>query len=137
MALRLTDGSEGFHPVGAAEPEPIRPGEYAYVDDADDVICRLEVRQVEKTKVTAATRDLFLIVQGNPATSAEAVRAGHERLVAVLTRFFGGKTVPAPPPLTAGHRGPVAKRRSSHRARRETTQLTIRKKRPVATNASS
>lgn len=94
VSLRLTNGTEGFHPVGAGSPEPIRAGEYAYVDDANDVICRLEARQVEKTKVTTATRDLFLIVQGNPATPPETVRAGHDLLVSVLIRFFGGCSVP-------------------------------------------
>lgn len=92
VSLRLTDGSERFHPVGAEGPEPIRPGEYAYVDDGGEVICRLEVRQVEKTKVTEDTRDLFLIVQGNAATPAEVVWAGHRRLVETLQRFFGGES---------------------------------------------
>ena len=45
-----------------------------------EVICRLEVRQSEKTKVTSATRDVFLIVQGNAATPPDTVQAGHDRL---------------------------------------------------------
>ncbi len=94
ISLRLTTGTEDFHPVGAAEPEPVRPGEYAYVDDGGAVICRLEVRQVEKTKVTPATTDVFLIVQGNPATPPQVVQAGHDRLIGVLKRFLGGTEVP-------------------------------------------
>lgn len=94
IALRLTTGTEGFHPIGAAAPEPVRPGEYAYVDGANDVLCRLEVRQVEKTKVTAGTRSVFLIVQGNPETPAAAVRAGHDRLAEALLGFFGGRLAP-------------------------------------------
>jgi DNA/RNA-binding domain of Phe-tRNA-synthetase-like protein len=94
VSLRLTTGAEGFHPVGAEVPEPIRPGEYAYVDDADDVICRLEVRQVEKTKVTDSTTGVFLIVQGNRRTPPALVQAGHDRLVDVLRQFFGGRAVP-------------------------------------------
>lgn len=94
ISLRLTTGAERFHPVGAAEPEPVRPGEYAYVDDGGAVICRLEVRQVEKTKVTPATTDVFLIVQGNPATAPHAIQAGHDRLIDVLKRFLGGTEVP-------------------------------------------
>jgi DNA/RNA-binding domain of Phe-tRNA-synthetase-like protein len=94
ISLRLTTGTERFHPVGAIEPEPIRAGEYAYVDDGGEVICRLEVRQVEKTKITPSTRDVFLIVQGNPATSTSLVEAGHDRLITVLRRFLGGTPVP-------------------------------------------
>jgi DNA/RNA-binding domain of Phe-tRNA-synthetase-like protein len=93
ISVRLTTGAERYYPVGAAEPEPVRPGEYAYIDAGGDVICRLEVRQSEKTKVTSATRDVFLIVQGNAATPPAYVRAGHDRLIALLQRFFGGEPV--------------------------------------------
>ena len=93
ISVRLTTGAERYHPVGAAEPEPARPGEYGYIDDGGDVICRLEVRQSEKTKVTPATRDVFLIVQGNAATPPADVQAGHDRLIGLLQRFFGGEAV--------------------------------------------
>jgi DNA/RNA-binding domain of Phe-tRNA-synthetase-like protein len=98
ISIRLTTGAERYHPVGAAEPEPVRPGEYGYIDGdgagSPEVICRLEVRQSEKTKVTPATRDVFLIVQGNAATPPDYVQAGHDRLTALLQRFFGGEIVP-------------------------------------------
>jgi DNA/RNA-binding domain of Phe-tRNA-synthetase-like protein len=102
ISVRLTTGAERYHPVGAAEPEPVRPGEYGYIDgggtssgtNSGEVICRLEVRQSEKTKVTPATRDVFLIVQGNAATPPAYVQAGHDRLISLLQRFFGGEAVP-------------------------------------------
>jgi len=97
ISVRLTTGAERYHPVGAAEPEPVRPGEYGYIDGdgigSPEVICRLEVRQSEKTKVTPATRDVFLIVQGNAATPPADVQAGHDRLTSLLQRFFGGEVV--------------------------------------------
>jgi len=96
ISVRLTTGAERYHPVGAAEPEPVRPGEYGYIGGGGtggDVICRLEVRQSEKTKVTPATRGVFLIVQGNAATPPAYVQAGHDRLIALLQRFFGGEPV--------------------------------------------
>ena len=97
ISVRLTTGAERYHPVGAAEPEPVRPGEYGYIDGdgagSPEVICRLEVRQSEKTKVTPATRDVFLIVQGNAATPPDYVQAGHDRLTSLLQRFFGGEVV--------------------------------------------
>ena len=49
--LRLTDGTERFVPIGADDqPEPVKAGEYAYVDDSNEIICHLETRQVEKRK---------------------------------------------------------------------------------------
>ncbi len=91
VCLRLTDGSEGFHPLGAAEPEPVFPGEYAYCDAANDVLCRMEVLQVEKTKVTEATAAAFYIVQGNMHTPPTALHAAAEELIALTTRSCGGR----------------------------------------------
>jgi len=93
ISVRMTTGAERYHPVGASEPEPVRPGEYGYIDNSGDIICRLEVRQSEKTKVTPATRDVFLIVQGNAAPPPTYVQAGHDRLIGLLQRFFGGEAV--------------------------------------------
>jgi len=91
VSLRLTDGSERYVPLGAPEPEPVRAGEYAYVDDGGDVICRLEVRQVEKTKVTVDTTGCFYIVQGNSVTPPEAIRAATQELIDLTTRWCGGE----------------------------------------------
>lgn len=33
--LRITSGNEGFVPLGAVAPKPVRPGGYAYIDDTD------------------------------------------------------------------------------------------------------
>ncbi len=66
VTLRMTDGSERFVPLGSSESEAVREGEYSYIDDSNEVICRLEFKQVEKTKVTLKTTDCFYIVQGNP-----------------------------------------------------------------------
>jgi DNA/RNA-binding domain of Phe-tRNA-synthetase-like protein len=89
--LRLTAGGEGFWPLGAPEPKAVKPGEYAYVDDANDIICWLEVRQVEKTKVTLETTECFYIVQGNAYTDDAHLRAATEELLALTKRFCGGE----------------------------------------------
>jgi DNA/RNA-binding domain of Phe-tRNA-synthetase-like protein len=89
--LRMTTGQESFWPLGHSKPQSISAGEYAYIDDANDVLCRLEVRQVEKTKVTLATTDCFFIVQGNSQTSTTDVEAASNRLIELVTRFCGGE----------------------------------------------
>lgn len=90
VSLRLTDGSEGFTPIGSQKPDKVSAGEYAYCDDSNEVICRMEVRQVEKTKVTPKTRDVFLIVQGNEATTQQYVEETSKRLAEIITKFLGG-----------------------------------------------
>lgn len=90
VQLRLTDGSERFLPLGAEEPKLVRAGEYAYIDDARDILCRLEVRQAEKSKITLETTDAFFIVQGNAATNDAYLDAATSELIALLQRFCGG-----------------------------------------------
>ena len=90
VVLRLTDGSEQFHPLGSPTSEPVRAGEYAYVDAANDVLCRLDVRQAEKTKITADTTDCLLIVEGNDATDEALLRRATDRLLELAGLYCGG-----------------------------------------------
>jgi DNA/RNA-binding domain of Phe-tRNA-synthetase-like protein len=90
IQLRITSGKEGFLPLGTTQPKAVRPGGYAYIDDANDVLCMLEVRQVEKTKATLDTTESFYIVQGNSETSLADIQATAQRLIALTKRFCGG-----------------------------------------------
>jgi DNA/RNA-binding domain of Phe-tRNA-synthetase-like protein len=88
--LRLTEGAEKFVPLGFSKAVPVKKGEYCYIDDSDEVICRLEVRQVEKTKVTEATTSCFYIVQGNFHTQPSDIISVAKELIELTTRFCGG-----------------------------------------------
>lgn len=91
VQLRLTDGSETFWPMGSDKPKVVSPGEYAYIDDMHNVLCRLEVRQCERTKISLDTTDGFFIVQGNPATPADSLHEAANELLALIKRFCGGQ----------------------------------------------
>jgi DNA/RNA-binding domain of Phe-tRNA-synthetase-like protein len=91
VELRLTNGSERFCPLGQTEVQTVRAGEYAYIDGSNEVLCRLEVRQAEKTKLTVDTTDCFFIIQGNPATDEACLRRGTARLVELTRQFCGGE----------------------------------------------
>lgn len=90
ITLRLLNGSERFVPLGGTVADRVQAGEYGYCDDSNEVLCRLEVRQVEKTKVTPETTDCFFIVQGNEETDDACLDAATNELGAVLVRFCGG-----------------------------------------------
>lgn len=90
VTLRFVDGSERFVPLGTDAPVAVRPGEYAYCDDANEILCRLEVRQVNKTAATPSTTDAFFIVQGNAATSDEYVLGVAQQLIDEVTEHLGG-----------------------------------------------
>ena len=90
VTLRFTDGSELFVPIGQTEPIPVAAHEYSYCDDANEVLCRLEIRQVEKTKVDEEARNIFYIVQGNEATPDSLLEDTARRIVELTTRYCGG-----------------------------------------------
>ena len=90
VTLRFTDGSERFIPIGQAEPLPVAAHEYSYCDDANEVLCRLEIRQVEKTKVDETAQNVFYIVQGNEATPDALLQDTAQRIIDLTTRFCGG-----------------------------------------------
>ncbi len=90
MTLRFTDGTERFVPVGQTEPIPVNPHEYSYCDDANEVLCRLEIRQVEKTKVDETAVNVCYIVQGNEATSFAYVEQAARNIIDTTVKYCGG-----------------------------------------------
>lgn len=90
ITLRLTKGDETFIPLGKTEPVKVFPGEYGYIDDENNVICRLEVLQVEPTKVTTETTDVFVIIEGNTNTSVESVKGAAQEVCNLITQYCDG-----------------------------------------------
>ena len=90
ITLRFTDGNERFVPIGQSEPIPVAAHEYSYCDDAHEVLCRLEIRQVEKTKVEESARNICYIIQGNEATSDSLLHETAQRVIDLTTAYCGG-----------------------------------------------
>ena len=90
VTLRFHNGSETFIPVGDGTIHKVKLNEYSYIDDNNDILCRLEVRQVEKTKVTEDTKNVFYIVEGNMETPSEYLNEVCEEIIRVTTNDLGG-----------------------------------------------
>ena len=90
VTLRFTDGTEKYIPLGKYEPVKVNPHEYCYCDDANEVLCRLEIRQVNKTLVDENTTNIFYIVQGNKATSDTLLNQTARKIINTTTRYCGG-----------------------------------------------
>lgn len=90
--LRLTNGAEKFLPLGSPSDElkKIQTGEYGYIDDGNDVLCQLECRQAQKTKIMKETSDCFYIVQGNENTPAEYISKFRDELIRLTRQYCGG-----------------------------------------------
>lgn len=90
VTLRFTDGTERFLPIGQENPIAVNPHEYSYCDDSNEVLCRLEIRQVEKTKVEESATNIFYIVQGNEATDEKLLMDTAQKIIDTTTKYCGG-----------------------------------------------
>ncbi len=90
VTLRLLDGSESFTPLGTDRPVPAIAGEYGYVDASNRLLCRLDVLQADFSKVTEATVNALLIVEGTVAHSAQDLRKAFANVMELVTRYCGG-----------------------------------------------
>ena len=90
ISLKLTTGNENYIPLGSEEAKVVKAGIYSYIDDANDIICFSEIRQVDKTKVTNESEDIFFIVQGNKETSDKYVEEVAKELITVVTYYLRG-----------------------------------------------
>lgn len=89
VAFRITRGDERYRPLGEPAPVPVRAGQYACLDD-EKIICLMDVKQCEETRVTKETSELVVYVQGNGRTAAHDVQDALQRLGALLTEICGG-----------------------------------------------
>ena len=91
VTLRFHNGNEMFIPVGDGTVHKVKLNEYSYIDDNNDILCRLEVRQVEKTKVTEDSKNVFYIVEGNMETPDEYLDEVCKEIISITTNDLGGR----------------------------------------------
>ncbi len=91
VSLRLLTGQESFTPLGETALAAVIAGEYGYVDAANRLLCRLDVRQADFSKVTERTRNVLLIVEGTTEHAPEVLRRAFAEVIEVVTRYCGGR----------------------------------------------
>lgn len=90
VTLKITDGTENFVPLGSEESKPVASGEYSFVDDDNDVICWLDIRQVDKTKVTESSKNVLYLVIGNKENTYEELEKVANEIIEITTKYCGG-----------------------------------------------
>lgn len=90
VTLKITDGTEKFLPLGSDDIKPIKQGEYALVDGDNDVICYLDIRQVDKTKVTIDSKNIIYFIMGNNETKDEELEIVANKIIELTTKYCGG-----------------------------------------------
>lgn len=63
VKLELTKGDELFIPLGAEKPHKIKKGEFAYIDNENNILCRYDSVQCDRTKVSESTASAMIIVR--------------------------------------------------------------------------
>lgn len=75
-----------FEPIGGRGEGLARRGEYAYVDDGGP-ICRMDIKQCERTKITPQTNRGLVIFQGHEGVGRDLLQQSIDRLDDALKRF--------------------------------------------------
>lgn len=89
--IRLSRAREAqaYIPLGAISPVEVQPGEYYWRDD-EHVLCRLDIKQAEATKIDENTRHAVLIVQCHSAIPEKVLGEETERLCREIVEVCGG-----------------------------------------------
>jgi DNA/RNA-binding domain of Phe-tRNA-synthetase-like protein len=90
VELRLLTGRETFVPLGQNELQPIRAGEYGYLDGAGRVLCRMDVLQADFSKVTTETTNALVIIEGTRDHGASVLRDAFTEAMELIPRYCGG-----------------------------------------------
>lgn len=89
IALAATTGVEPFRALGKTSERAVPAGEYAYLDGAGRVICRLECKQAAHSAVSGETHNVAFIVQGNTQTPIAAIDEALSAIESHIRRFLG------------------------------------------------
>jgi DNA/RNA-binding domain of Phe-tRNA-synthetase-like protein len=85
----ITNGSERYIPLGQQTTEKVNPGEYACMD-SEKIMCRLDLKQCNETKVTKETKRYLVYVQGNRFVPGQLLESALKEVCENLTKFCGG-----------------------------------------------
>jgi DNA/RNA-binding domain of Phe-tRNA-synthetase-like protein len=96
--IQLTIATDREAPVlllGEPEPRPPKPGEVIYKDDLGAICRRWNWKEAERTKLTAATRNAVLVLEGLPPVGRDLVARAAEELADVVRTHCGGRVATA------------------------------------------
>ena len=81
--------------LGEIEARAPKPGEVIYRDDAGAICRRWNWKEADRTKLTAATRNAVLVIEGLPPVGRDLVARAAEDLAALIRTHCGGRIATA------------------------------------------
>ena len=86
VRVETAEGNELYVPLGENKKAKVDAGEYIFRDDKV-VLCRLDVKQGEHTKITKETKNVFLYVQGNKSTPQKYLEDAMEEILGKIEKY--------------------------------------------------
>lgn len=91
VEIKVTDGNERFTPLFGETWDTVPEGKYAAVDESGEILCWMELKQSDMTKVEAdKTKNVFLYVQGNKEVSEETIELALRVICKLIDKYCGG-----------------------------------------------
>jgi len=90
VGLKVTRGGEVYVPLGETESMKIPSGKFAMMDD-EHVLCWLDAKQGQHTKIGFDTRNLLVYVQGNSETSSMYLENALRKICDLIVQYSGGE----------------------------------------------
>ena len=92
VKLDFTTGDEAYLPLGGKELVRVNGGEYAFMD-TNRILCRMDCKQCDETKITDKGKHLLIYAQGNKAVDIEYLEKSLQEVLTNLVEFCGGEDV--------------------------------------------
>lgn len=89
IIFRITNGNEKYTPLGENNPIKVSAGEYACMD-AEKILCRMDIKQCNETKITKETKEFIIYVQGNKNTPKEYLQEAMQKTCNLINEICGG-----------------------------------------------
>lgn len=92
ITLRLAKGDENFTRLNSNEMDHPKEGEVIYADDKEVLCRRWNWRECDKSKMTAETKNVMLVVEGLPPVTKQDVQEIITELADLMKKYCGGTT---------------------------------------------
>jgi DNA/RNA-binding domain of Phe-tRNA-synthetase-like protein len=89
LLMRIAKSGERFHGVGMSEPMELS-GKEVVISDEEKLVAIYPYRDAEKSKVSAGTKNLLILVCGVPGVDEKILNDAGKVALELVTKFCGG-----------------------------------------------
>jgi len=90
IRFKILNGTELYIPLFQKTQQTVNTGEFGCVDD-EKVLCHMDIKQGDQTKVTEETKNIILYVQGNENIPEKELDEAMLEICHLITKFCGGE----------------------------------------------